>query len=179
MSNFTVETRIPFTLDDVFRCYRDELPIIAKYIPNVKTIEVRERKEDAGVVKLVNHWRASAEVPGPLKSIITEEKLGWMDRAAWNDATKVCEWDLEITAFKEAVTCRGQTRFHPDGTGTRMVIAGDLQVDATKVGIPVPRLLAGSIGKAVEAFAVALIKPNQEAVGKAVARYLEEKKQKG
>lgn len=179
MTNFTVETRIPFSVEDVFRCYRDELPVIARYIPNVKSIEVKERKEEGGAVKLVNLWRASAEVPGPIKSIVTEEKLGWTDRATWTEASRLCEWDLEITAFKEAVTCRGQTRFHADGTGTRMVIAGDLQVDASKTGLPVPRLLAGSIGKAVESFAVALIKPNQEAVGKAVARYLEDKKKKG
>ncbi|MEW5847225.1 MAG: SRPBCC family protein [Myxococcota bacterium] len=176
MTAFQVETRIPHPLSDVYTAYRDQLPELGKYIPNVKSIEVVERKEEGNTVKLLNRWRAKAEVPGPLKSMITEDKLSWMDHATWNDERKHCAWSLEITAFKDAVTCRGETRFYDEGAHTRMVIAGDLQVDATKTGLPVPRLLAGSIGKAVETFAVALIKPNQEEVGRALGKFLSAKK---
>lgn len=175
MASFTVETRISHPAASVFACYRDDMPKAAAFIPNIKGIEVRERKEEGNTVKLVNHWRAKAEIPGALKTMITEDKLGWLDHASWDSTTNTCSWRLEITAFKDAVDCRGQTRFVADGDkATRMIITGELSVDATKVGVP--RLVAGGVGKAVEAFAVALIKPNLEEMGRAVGRYLTEKR---
>jgi hypothetical protein len=179
MTSFVVETRIAHPLDRVFQAYRDELAQLTPFIPNVRSIEVLERKEEAGRVHLLNRWRAHAQVPGPLKSIVTEDKLGWLDRAVWDDARKQCGWSLEITALKDAVTCQGETFFHAEGTQTRMVIRGELQVDASRTGLPVPRFLAGGLGKAIETFAVALIKPNQEAVGRAVGKYLEQKSAPG
>jgi hypothetical protein len=175
MASFNVETRIAHPAPEVFRCYRDDMAKAAVFIPNIKGIEVRERTEEGATVKLVNHWRAKAEIPGPLKAMISEDKLGWLDHATWNATTSTCDWRLEITAFKDAVDCRGQTRFVADGDkAARMIITGQLSVDASKVGVP--RMLAGSVGKAVEAFAVALIKPNLEEMGRAVGRYLSEKR---
>jgi hypothetical protein len=170
MAGFTVETRIPFSSDDVFTCYRDDLPGLARYMSNVKDIEVKERKENGGVVTLLNHWRARAEIPAAVKAFVTEDKLGWLDHATWDAAKKQCDWWLEIPAFKDAVTCKGTTRVVADGATSRMLISGELTVDAAKVGVP--RLMAGTVGKAVEAFAVALIKPNQEKMGEAVTQYL-------
>ena len=173
-----METRIPFSSDEVFKCYRDDLPGLARYIPNIREIEVRERKEAAGVVTLLNHWRAKAEIPSAMKGFITEDKLGWLDHASWDESRKQCDWWLEIPAFKDAVHCKGQTRVVVEGpTSSRMIISGDLTVDATKVGVP--RLMAGTVGKGVEAFAVALIKPNQEKMGEAVNQYLKAKAAKG
>ena len=172
MTTFTVETRIPFSVDKVFLAYRDRLPEVAAHVPNIKKVEVLERKEEGDVVKLLNRWHAKAEIPGPLKALISEDKLSWLDHAAWNSATRSCAWTLDITAFKDGVTCVGETRLVDDGPTTRMVINGNLTVDVPKLGLPVPRLLAGSLAKAVESFAVVLIKPNQEATGKAVERFL-------
>lgn len=175
MADFTVETRISHPVAEVFAANRDELPRLATYIPNVRSVEVTERVEEGPLVRLVNQWRASADVPKALKGFITEEKLGWIDRATWDADRRQCSWSLEITAFKDAVTCRGETRFTDEGQHTRMIIAGNLQVDATRAGIPIPKMLAGGIGRAIETFAVALIKPNQEAMGRAVEKYLNEK----
>jgi hypothetical protein len=176
MTSFTVETRIPYSVDKVFLAYRDKLPEVAAHVPNVKKVEILERKEEGDVVRFLNRWHAKAEVPGPLKSIISEDKLTWLDHAAWDASKKGCQWRLDITAFKDGVTCVGETRLLDDGPTTRMVIHGELTVEVAKLGLPIPRLLAGSIGKAVESFAVMLIKPNQEATGKAVERYLVDQK---
>jgi len=174
MTSFNIETRLPHPIAEVFAAYRDELPALAKFIPDVKSVEVVERKDEGDVARLLNRWRAAAQIPGPLKSFISEDKLMWMDHASWDAGRRQCTWSLDFPAFKDAVTCKGETHFYDEGGATRMTIAGDLQVDATKVGAP--RLIAGGLGKTIETFAVAFIKPSQERVGKAVARYLDERK---
>jgi hypothetical protein len=55
----------------------------------------------------------------------------------------------------------------------RFTIRGELKVDAAKVR-GVPRLLAGTIGPAVESFLVGRIQPNFLTVAKGVERWLRE-----
>ena len=45
----------------VFRAYRDELPKIAAYMPNVKQVVVQRREEGPGWVKLHNVWQSNRE----------------------------------------------------------------------------------------------------------------------
>jgi hypothetical protein len=177
MADFAVETRIAHPLKDVFAAYRDELPKLASFIPDVKSVEVLERREEPGVVHFVNRWRASTEVPSALKSFITEDKMSWLDRARWDEPKHQCSWNLDIVAFKDAAQCRGETRFFDEGSHTRVTINGTLTVDASKAGLPIPRMLAGGFNKAAETFVVALIKPGQAAMGPAVEKYLNHKKQ--
>ena len=61
------------------------------------------------------------------------------------------------------------------GSEQSMIIAGELKCDAAKIK-GVPRLMAGAIGPAVEAFLVATVKPNLVSVAKGVEAYLRENK---
>lgn len=168
------ESLIHHPRDVVFSAYRDRLSEVAAYMDNVRAIEVVSREDGAdGTVRLHNVWRANAEIPNFAQSIVKPDMLAWDDHATWDPVALRCDWNLHTRAFTEAVRCSGtNTFFEVDEHTTRVVLAGELLIDATQVRV-IPRFLAGSVGPQVEKFAVALITPNLEQVNAALQRFLD------
>ncbi|MBX2812642.1 MAG: hypothetical protein KTR25_12570 [Myxococcales bacterium] len=165
------DTLIPFPRDVVLSTYRDRLPDLVPYLPNVRGIKVVNREEIEGTTRLVNEWTANAEIPSLLKSLINVEALGWIDRAEWNQATYSCRWQIEPSIFTNNVVCEGVNYYIEDGDGTRLEIRGDLTVNPK--GIPgVPSLLAGRVAPVAEKFIVNLITPNLLSVAKGLESFL-------
>ena len=161
-------------LDRVFATYRDELPALVPYLPNVREITVRSRTEHGALVELVNHWVGGADLPAVARRFISEDLLAWDDHARWDAQARVCHWRTEVAAFRDALRAEGETRFTAAGpSATRVHIDGVIEVDARKVRL-VPRIFAGQVGPAVEAFLVKTITPNLVAVAEAVGRRLSE-----
>lgn len=157
----------------VFEAYRDQLPDIAAYIPDIKQIVV-ESREDGAKVKLHNVWIASREVPSFARGIIKPDMLRWDDFAEWDQADWACAWRLRTRAFTESVRCSGTNRFEAIGsTKTRVVLSGDLDIDVKSIP-GVPRLLAGRLKPQVEKFIVSLITPNLEKVNESLGRFLDD-----
>jgi hypothetical protein len=170
-----VSTEIPFPREQVFQVYRDKLPDLVPYLPNVRGINVVSRNEEGQVVKLLNRWKGGGDIPSAVRKFLSEDLLEWDDHAEWNQAEWTCAWKTIVPAFKDAVESSGKNRFEDAGGKTRLTIAGDLKVDAAKVK-GVPRLLAGGISPVIEAFLVGAIKPNLIATAKGVEKYLQEHK---
>jgi hypothetical protein len=165
---------IPFPRQRVFETYRDRLPDLLPYLPNIRGIEVTSREDQGNVVKLVNRWRGGGEIPAIARSVLSEKLLEWDDFATWDAAAFKCDWKQTVPAFKDAFRSQGLNIFTEAGPErTRLTISGDIEVDAGKIP-GVPRLLKGAVGAAVETFLVATIKPNLISVSKGVERYLQE-----
>lgn len=166
---------LPFPRERVFRAYRDELPDFTSYLPNVRQIEVKSRKEDGGLVELHNVWHGGGEIPAPVVKLLGDSSLSWDDYATWKQDEWCVEWNIRTNVFTEAVTCGGKNVFieiAPDKT--RLEIHGDISIDVKKVR-GVPSFLAGSIGKTVENFLVKQITANLTSVSDALTRYLRDK----
>lgn len=160
-------------VERVYRAYRDELPQIAEFMPNVKGVEVASREERPGGVKLHNVWTGKAEIPGLAQGIIKPDMLKWDDFADWDDATTTCQWRLRIRVFTENFRCTGSTRLAADGPArTRITLSGNLEVSVKDIP-GVPRFLAGSIAPQVERFIIALVTPNLEETNRALERYVD------
>lgn len=173
-----MELRTEATIDQprdvVFRAYRDELPDLISYLPNVRRIEVKSRQEKGGLVELVNVWYGGGDIPAALRAVLSESVLSWTDYASWNDQDHTCTWRNE-TAFKEAVNSHGVNHFVEQGAGRTVIrIDGRIDVDASKVP-GVPRLVAGKVGKLIESFLVKQVQDNLQEVARGVGRYLREK----
>ena len=168
------ESRIHHPRDVVFQVYRDRLPEIARYIPDIKEIVVHSREEAAGIVKLHNEWISSRDVPSYATGIVKPEFLRWDDFATWNEPASVVEWTIRTRAFTESVRCSGKNQFLEDGKdGTRVLLSG--QLDISLKDIPgVPSFLKGRLAPQVEKFIVSLITPNLEHVNRSVERFLDE-----
>lgn len=169
------DARIPFPRDVVFAAYRDDLVKLLPYLPNVRRIEIKSRKDDGPRSELVNIWHGGGEIPAAARAVLSESMLSWTDYATWLGDQWVCEWRIETHAFTDAVNCRGRNAFLEDGPGkTLLQIRGKLDIDAKKIK-GVPGFLAGKVGKIVEEFLVGKIQPNLVETVKGLEKYLQSK----
>ncbi len=158
----------------VFEAYRDQLPDIAAYIPDIREIQVQRRGDEGGRVQLHNVWIADRELPSFARGILQPDMLRWDDFADWDLAAWCCTWRMKTRAFTESVRCSGTNRFEAiDEGSTRVVLAGDLEIDVKSIP-GVPRLLAGRLKPQVERFIVSLITPNLEQVNTSLGRFLDD-----
>lgn len=163
---------IAFSRDLVFAAYRDHLTDLVPYLANVRAINITSRADEGSLVKFVNRWKGGGEIPAVVRKFLSEDLLEWDDLATWNAADFTCQWQTVVPAFKDAVDARGHNTFVERTPGiTTLTISGHLKVDAAKIK-GVPRILAGTVSPAVEAFLVAAIKPNLVAVAKGVEKFL-------
>jgi hypothetical protein len=166
------ESRIKYPRDQVYRTYRDRLPEIAKYIPDIREIVVKSREETADRVKLHNEWVAEREIPAFAQAVLKPEHLRWDDHAEWHDDEHYVAWTLKTRAFTDAVRCSGRNTFLEDGAGTRVVLTGELAIDLKEIP-GVPGFLAKRIAPQVEKFIVSLVTPNLERVNASIERFLD------
>lgn len=168
------ETPIHHPRARVYRAYRDRLPELARYIPNVRSIRVLAREDLPAGPKLHNVWEAEARIPRVAAAFIKPEMLQWDDHAHWKDRQHLCEWTIATRFFTEQVRCRGTNTFHAEGRdGTRVALEGEITISLE--GFPgVPRALRSVLEPQVERFVVALILPNLRRVQSALERLLDE-----
>lgn len=167
------ESRIQFPLARVYETYRDRLPEIAAFMPDIREIEVKSRAPGPRGPRIHNIWRASTEIPSIAQGIVRPDMLCWDDHAEWDDAAHHVDWALVIPAFQEQVRCRGRNAFFADGPqATRVVLSGDLDIHLSRIP-GVPSLLAGRIAPQVEKFILKLVQPNLENVNRYLERFLQ------
>lgn len=162
-------------IERVYRAYRDELPLMVPFIPDVAEILVKSREDFPGGVKILNLWVADRDPPKAVAHIIKKEWLQWEDYATWNDGGCYVDWRMVLPAMPDRMRCSGRNSFFKDGLDrTRVVISGDLQIDASSFP-GVPTFLARRVGTAIEAFIVELVTPNLTRMNQSLEEYLDDK----
>lgn len=164
-------------LADVYQAYRDHLPELARYIPDIREIIVRSRVDGAEGPKILNEWVADREIPKVAAGIIKPEMTRWEDHAQWNDAGMFVDWRLVIPTFQSQVRCAGRNQFRAQGDHTLVHLSGELDIDLRDVP-GVPRLLAGRLAPMVEEFIVKLVTPNLIRTNESLGSYLDDRKGK-
>lgn len=173
MAKINIKDEIAHDRATVYTTFRDNLPELLPYLPNVESITVENREQvDDKTLKLVNLWKAKGEeIPTMAQAFIKPEMLQWHDHATWKDDAWACDWVMEVGFLRDAISCSGTTRYLDKNGKTEIVMEGELKVDASKIP-GVPRLLAGKVGDAVEKFVVRLITPNLTQVNRGLEKYL-------
>jgi hypothetical protein len=156
----------------VYAILRDELPKLVPYLDNVAAIDELKRTPGAAGPQVLNRWRADpGQVPSVVRGLLKPEMLQWLDHAAWDDAGQHVDWRIEPAVFAGLYRCSGRNRVVEAPGGARIVISGELIVDAG--AIPgVPRLLAGRVVPALESYLVERMRPNMASLGVGVERFL-------
>ncbi len=165
-------SHIRHPLARVYTAYRDELPQIAAFMPDIREIVVRSREDRPTGPRLLNEWHASTKIPSVAERFVTPDMLRWEDHASWVDAETHVDWTLVIPAFRSQVRCAGRNAFFAEGTGTRVELSGELDIHVDKLP-GVPGFMARRLGPKVEAFIVQLITPNLEKVNSSLEAYLD------
>ncbi len=157
------DSRVTFPRELVFSTYRDRLPELVPFLPNITAIDVKEREDapggEEGISRLLNLWRAEGEIPKVATALIKPEMVAWLDHARWDANEWTCEWRVEPKFFTDNVQCQGKNRFVADGDTTVLELRGNLDIDLKGVK-GVPSFLAKRIAPQVEKFIVALLTPN-------------------
>jgi hypothetical protein len=158
----------------VYEAYRDHLPEIAAYIPDVKEIRAEKREEKDGEVHIHNVWVGDRDIPAFARAFLKPEMLEWDDYARWSDDEHAVRWELKLHVFRDSMTCSGKNTFVEDGdSATKVVIEGDLDIDLKTIP-GVPKVLAKGLKPKVEKFIVSLITPNLEQMNVSLQRYLDD-----
>ncbi len=173
--NFEVEERINYPRELVFTTIRDRLPELIPYLPNVKKIEVIDKKKTKDIVNLKNKWYADFEIPRVVQKVIKIEEIAWIDYARWNEKDYTCEWRIEPVFFKEYVDVKGVNYYYEDGRETIIKLTGEINIDVSKHPL-VPRLLSGIVNKEITGIVVNGIKPNLVSLIDGVRKFLKGKK---
>src|SRR5580700_2193021 len=97
------DVSIPFPREIVFRAYRDEMTKLLPYLPNVRSIEVKSRKDDGPRSETVLIWHGGGDIPATLRAVVSESMLSWTDYATWDSEALRCDWRTETHALTEAV----------------------------------------------------------------------------
>ena len=165
------ESRISHPLSAVYSVYRDRLPEVVAFLPDIKEIRVESRQQTPAGLKLHNRWIADREIPRMVQSFVKPHMLHWNDYAEWDDASARCDWVLQIPAFPDNVAASGRTALFADGNNTRVVLTGELEINPNFPALP--KLLARRLAPQLEKFIVMLITPNLERVNHAIGDFLD------
>jgi len=166
------DAHVPFPRGMVFAAYRDAMPHVLRYLPNVRSIEITSRRQEGPRVDVVNVWHGGGQIPGALRAVLNESMLQWTDHATWDASSFRCEWRTQTHAFPTAVTCSGCTVFMEDGPRASLLeIRGELTVDAKKIR-GVPSFVAANLSRLIEDFLVANIRANFAETARGLAKHL-------
>ena len=160
--------------DKVFLTYRDQLPEVARYMPDIREILELSREQRGAQVQVHNEWVAQREIPRAMRMLFKPEHVRWDDYARWDGDEYVCHWEIKPRVLREKVRCAGVNRFTDLGGSTRLCLEGELLIELDRIP-GLPRIMARKLGPQVERFIVSLITPNLERVNGSLERYLDER----
>ena len=166
-----VDAAIPFPRERVWAAYRDRLPELVVFLPNVRRIEQRSRKEDGPRTQLVNVWYGGGEIPKVAQHWISEALLSWTDYADWDLTDWSCHWRMEPHVFSRALLASGVNRYSEKDGMTLLRIEGEIAVDPKHLD-GVPRLFASPAARAAERIIVGRVKPNLVQIAQGVGEML-------
>ncbi len=168
----STDTRIPFPRQIVYATYRDKLTELVRYIPDIRDIKVKSRKEADNIIYTVNEWHGGGDIPLAARALLSEDMLSWLEYNTWTEKDFLLEWELETRAFTEAVYCAGKNIFIEDGNNTIIQSRGELKIDPNKIH-GAPSFLTGQIARVVEDFLAGKITPSLLQMSEGVKKYLE------
>lgn len=171
--NISAYTKVSFPRDLVYVTYRDKLSALVPYMPNVRSIKVKARREEGNRVFCENEWHGGGDIPAVARAFLSERMLIWSEYDTWDNAEFSLEWRIQTHAFTEAVICSGKNYFLEKNKSTVIRTQGKLLIDSKKIR-GVPSFMVKQVAQIVEDFLGQKIKPNLLQMGEGVGRYLQQ-----
>ncbi|GIV64704.1 MAG: hypothetical protein KatS3mg045_2043 [Bellilinea sp.] len=165
------QVELPFPRDAVYRTYRDRLPELVNWMPNVRAIEVQARNEQPQALEMVLVWHGGGDIPTAARAFLSEAMLSWTDYSYWDNRHYLTRWRIVPHAFTEAVDCQGENQFIATGHSTIITSRGHLRIDPKRI-TGVPFFLASMIARVVEEYLGQRIEPNFQQLATSVGLFL-------
>lgn len=176
---FEKTSRVSHPAKRILELMIDRMDEIVPFLPNVESIEEREREElPGGRIRIVRYWQgAASNVPSAIRPFVSKEVMGWIDTAIWTPAEYKVDWEMSTTlsAFYE---CSGTNYFEPfpgeEDTATQVRVGGELVIHPSKLP-GIPSFLGSRLAPQIEKFVIALLTPNMEDLGKGLQAYFDDR----
>ena len=167
----SIVTKIPHSAQACYEAMRDEMPNLAKFMPNIERIDVIAREEGEDGVRLTNQsYAAGTEIPTLARPFVDPDRVFWLDHAHWFADEHRCKWKLELGFLTDRVNCEGYTFFTAiSDDSCQMEIDGELTLNLKGL---VPRLMVGRATKGVEQFILKMMEPNYRRMGQSLTDFL-------
>ncbi len=170
----TADLSIPFPRSLVYSTYRDKLVELVDYLPNVRSVEVKSRREENERIYCVNCWRGGGRIPLAVRAVLGKAMLSWTEYDTWDESNYTLEWRIETHAFTEAVFCAGKNYFIEDNSNTIIETRGEFKIAPEQLE-GWPQSLKVQIATQVENFLGKKIVPNLIQMSAGVHNYLEQR----
>lgn len=171
MKEFSALVVVRTPPDRLFAAMRDRLGELAAALADIERVDQLERRQDGDSLLVVSRWHARQTVPALLQQRLGHSRIDWVDRAHWNEPRLACAWSIVPSLGDGAITCAGETTFHPamGGRGARAQFAGRLDI-APDYLAAVAGSFHGPVRTLVETIATSLIPANFRAMAEAAAK---------
>lgn len=172
---YSLKTKLP--IDIVYQTLRDNLCDLTPYLPNVKKIELLERKETEDRVYILNKWYGGDILPHSISQFIKLGEIAWLDRGEWSKNEYVCNWSYEPYIFQNQINAHGRNIYSTDGEYTTIKFTGDIYINLEQYPfvIVVPTIIRGKIIDEFLNVVLSLIKPNFISLIKGLEEYIKGK----
>jgi hypothetical protein len=157
------EEYVMHSADRVFPLMRDRLQDLLPHLPNVESIEVLSRKQEAaGKTRVKSRWKVRA--PALLGRLLPAAALVWEEDALWIDKKYCVESRISGPGYES----RGRTFFEPASDYTRVRVEAEVTFRPEAIDLPkesVEKILTGAeqaLREAVESNMAALVEAIRE-----------------
>jgi hypothetical protein len=173
MIEISVDSQISFSRDLVYATYRDKLMELGPYLPNVRSLQLKSRREAERQVQLALEWHGGGDIPAAARSLLSEELFIWTQYDVWNNHEFTVDWRIETHAYPEAVFCAGRNHFLDRGNCTLVESRAEVRIDLSAIQ-GVPSFLRSQLVNLVEDLVSKKVEPNLAQMGQNVQKYLEQ-----
>lgn len=162
------EDFIEQSADDVYPLVRDRMTELLPYLPNVNRVtQLESRRLNEHEVEIVNRWEAKSQLPAMAAKFLPNDLFTWTDHAHWYDNEYHVKYRIEGYGYQGT----GVNSFKPEGTGTRIHIMNDIEIDPK--AFKIPKLIFNKVFPLVEDAVKRALEPNVTALSGAVRKYFE------
>ena len=163
---------VPFPRSSVYVTFRDKLVDLVSYLPQVRSIQVKSRREEGEQVHITNEWQGTGEIPPLLRSLLSKDLLKWTEYNIWNNTEFTLQWRIETHAFSKAFHYAGENRFLEEDNHTVIESQRQLWIEPQQLQ-GVPSLLRKQVAQVAEQFLGKRMEPNQLEIAEGVKLYLQ------
>ncbi len=169
--HFEYSVSIAVPVKAAYETIRDHIDKIAVYMPNIVGMKILERKEAGTSTFITSHWQGKHVLPDIIGQIIKVSDMAWIDRAEWQNETRICNWNYEPFIFRDYIRMGGTDTFMAEGDHTLVKIEGDIDVNFLHYPL-IPTVLKNKINEQISHILYSLVEPNFLMIYKGLEKYI-------
>jgi hypothetical protein len=135
---------------DVVMRARDERFNHIDKIPGLKKPDITERKETGDTVTTRREFKADADVPGPVKKMLSAEMFHFTEIMTLYKSENKLEWNIVPKAQQDKLLWKGVSRYTDKGGKTERVIDAVVKVKIPFIGDLMEKTIASGFKSSMD-----------------------------